>query len=141
MSVKNQKILAAEILKIGKSRVVIDPEQIDKVESAITREEIRRLIHENIIKKKSKYGISRGRKRSRSGRRGSGSRKGSTKNKKFIWTTKIRKLRKTLKILRNSKKLPKATYRKLYLMAKGGTFRNTSHLKEYIDTHNLVSRR
>ena len=71
MSVKNQKILAAEILKIGKSRVSIDPDQIDRVESAITREEIRRLIHENIIKKKSTNGISRGRKRSRSGRRGS----------------------------------------------------------------------
>ena len=44
MSLKSQRRLAAEILKIGKNRVWIDPERIDEVEVAITREEIRKLV-------------------------------------------------------------------------------------------------
>jgi len=40
MSVVSQKRLAAELLKVGKSRVWVDPEDTDRVSSAITRNEI-----------------------------------------------------------------------------------------------------
>jgi len=43
---KSQRRLAAQILKVGQNRVWINPERIDDVEAAITREEIRKLIHE-----------------------------------------------------------------------------------------------
>jgi ribosomal protein L19E len=33
------------------------------------------------------------------------------------------------------------TYRKLFLMAKGGSFRNASHLDEYIEAHKLARKR
>ncbi|MGD2065814.1 MAG: 50S ribosomal protein L19e, partial [Candidatus Bathyarchaeota archaeon] len=46
MSLKSQRRLAAEIMKVGENRVWIDPERIDYVEAAITREEIKKLIHE-----------------------------------------------------------------------------------------------
>jgi large subunit ribosomal protein L19e len=63
MSVVSQKRLAAEILKVGRSRVWIDPDDTDKVSSAITRGEIRKLIHEGAIKRTPTIGISRGRAR------------------------------------------------------------------------------
>ena len=44
-----QRRLAARILKIGQNRVWINPERMDDVEGAITREEVRKLIHEKII--------------------------------------------------------------------------------------------
>jgi len=50
LSLKSQRRLAAELLKIGEGRVWIDPEHMVNVEVAITREEIRKLIHEGIIK-------------------------------------------------------------------------------------------
>ncbi|HDD33891.1 MAG TPA: 50S ribosomal protein L19e, partial [Thermofilaceae archaeon] len=36
--------LAAEILGVGESRVWIDPEKLERVETAVTREDVRRLI-------------------------------------------------------------------------------------------------
>ncbi len=141
MSLKSQKRLAAEILKIGKSRVWIDPEQVDRIETAITREEIKRLIHEEIIKEQPEHGVSRIRVRSRSRRRGQGSRRGPTIKRKTLWINRIRKLRKNLRGLRDSKKLSKSNYRRLYLMAKGGAFKSANHLKEYMETHSLLRRR
>ena len=45
----SQRRLASQILKIGKNRVWVDPERMSDVEGAITREEVRKLIHEKVI--------------------------------------------------------------------------------------------
>ena len=58
---KSQRRLASQILKIGQNRVWIDPERMDDVEGAITREEIRKLIHEKIIVSLPEKGVSRSR--------------------------------------------------------------------------------
>ncbi|RLI07420.1 50S ribosomal protein L19e, partial [Candidatus Bathyarchaeota archaeon] len=50
MSLKSQRRLAASILNVGVNRVWIDPERIEDVDVAITREEIKKLIHEGVIK-------------------------------------------------------------------------------------------
>jgi large subunit ribosomal protein L19e len=141
MSLKTQKRLAAEILKAGESRIKIDPEQIDKVEGAITREEIKKLIHEGAIKRVKAKGISKGRKRSSKKKRTPGNVKGPSLSKKRLWINKIRKIRKHLKTLRDKKFITKNVYRKLYMMAKGGSFKDSAHLKEYIKTHNLIKKR
>ncbi|MFQ5758479.1 MAG: 50S ribosomal protein L19e, partial [Candidatus Bathyarchaeia archaeon] len=52
LSLKNQRRLAAEILKVGESRVWIDPDRTEDVEIVITRDEIRRLIHEGAIRRR-----------------------------------------------------------------------------------------
>src|SRR5947199_4791326 len=80
MSLKSQKRLAASLLGGGLNRVWIDPEENDRVQSAITREEIKSLIREGRISLLPKTGISRGRHRAKSGRRKkAGSRKGGQK--------------------------------------------------------------
>jgi len=141
MNLKTQKRLASEILKTGKSRIKIDPEQIDKVEGAITREEVRKLIHEGVIKKVKAKGVSKGRKRASKKRRTPGNVKGSSIPKKRLWVNKIRKIRQHLKTLRDKKLITKKIYRQLYMMAKGGAFKDSSHLKEYIKTNNLIKKR
>lgn len=147
MSVVSQRRLAAEMLKVGLSRVWIDPEDTEAVAAAITRQEIRRLIHEGSIKKLPKTGISRGRKRTRkaellAGRhKGPGSIKGNVSKSKTRWIVRIRSIRRKLRSLRDKRMITTDVYRKLSMMAKGGTFRSAAHLDEYIDVHKLARRR
>lgn len=144
MSLKPQKKMAASILKAGGSRLWINPEEFGRVESAITKEEIRKLIHEGVIVTRRERGISRGRHRAKTRKkkgRGAGSKKGSSHNKKRIWVNKIRTLRFRLKELKDKKIITPKIYRKLVLLAKGGTFRSVSHLNEYLESHNLTRRR
>ncbi len=147
MSAVSQRRLAAELLKVGTGRVWVDPEDLDRVSSAITREEIRKLIHEGSIRKLPQKGISRGRKRVRKqelllGRhKGEGSVKGSAGYSKTSWVLRIRSIRRRLRTLRDKRFVTTAVYRKLSMMAKGGTFRSAAHLDEYIETHKLARRR
>jgi large subunit ribosomal protein L19e len=138
----NQKRLAADILKVGVTRVWMDPEKLEDIATAITHEDLRKLVEEGVIKRKAVVGISRGRarardiKRAKGHRKGQGSRKGAAgarAPKKERWMNKIRAQRKVLKAMRDEEKTIDAhTYRILYRKAKGGEFRNISHLKSYI---------
>ena len=147
MSLVSQKRLAAELLKVGTTRVWVDPDDTDRVASAITRGEIRRLIHEGSIRKLPETGISRGRKRIRrqellAGRhKGPGHRKGGIKPSKPEWVIRIRSIRRRLRGLRDKRFISTDVYRKLSLMSKGGAFRSAAHLDEYIEAHKLVKRR
>jgi large subunit ribosomal protein L19e len=138
----NQKRLAASILKVGLTRVWMDPEKLEDIATAITREDLRKLAEEGIIKRRAIIGISRGRarardiKRAKGHRKGQGSRRGAAgarAPKKEQWMRKIRAQRKVLKAMRDDEKTIDAhTYRILYRKAKGGEFRNVAHLKSYI---------
>jgi large subunit ribosomal protein L19e len=138
----NQKRLSASILKVGLTRVWMDPEKLEDMATAITREDLRKLIEEGVIKRRAIIGISRGRarardiKRAKGHRKGQGSRRGAAgarAPKKEQWMRKIRAQRKVLKAMRDDEKTIDAhTYRILYRKAKGGEFRNVAHLKSYI---------
>ena len=150
MSLKSQRRMAAEILKVGESRVWIDPERIGDVELAISREEIRRLIHEKAIRKIPERGVSRGRarvireKKKKGRRRGYGSRqgpKGARHSRKKAWIIRIRAQRKRLRELRDRHMITESVYRRLYIMAGSGVFRSVSSLERHIDMHNLRRRR
>lgn len=147
---KSQRRLAAEILKVGQNRVWINPERIDDVEAAITREEIRKLIHEGVIKPLPEKGVSRARarilkeKKKKGRRRGHGSRSGSRGariSKKEAWMRKIRALRKKLRELKTSRIITENTYRKLYRMASSGRFESIADMERYLKTHELWRKR
>lgn len=147
MTLVSQKRLAADIMKVGLSRVWVDPEEADRVALAITRNEIRKLIHEGAIRKKPETGISRGRKRvirkkkMTGRRRGPGTKKGKRTDQRERWMNRIRVLRKRLRSLRDRRFVTTQTYRRLILLSKGGTFRSQAHLDEYIQQHKLAKRR
>lgn len=145
MNVSVQRRMAAEILGVGVGRVWIDPTRLEDIRSAITREDIKRLIAEGVISKKPERGTSRIRARIRRGRRrGPGSRKGARKarlNPENLWPAKVRALRSFLRYLRDRRIISRSVYRELYLKVKGGTFQDVASLKRYIEVHNLVRRR
>lgn len=150
MSLKSQRRMAAEILKVGETRVWMDPERAEEVELAITREEIRRLIHEKAIRKIPEKGVSRARarvlheKKRKGKRRGQGSRGGSQGARapsKEVWMKKIRAQRKRLRELKDRHAITKSVYRRLYVLAKSGSFRSVADLERYVEDHNLRRRR
>ncbi|MFW9945915.1 MAG: 50S ribosomal protein L19e [Promethearchaeota archaeon] len=149
MSLKAQKRMAAEILKCGENRVYFDPYLIDEIQLAITREDVRSLIKEGIIRKKYKKGISKYRKnlhhqkRKKGRARGLGKRKGTkyARNpKKKAWMKRIRPQRRELKKLRDRKLITAAIYRKLYKNAKGGMFNSVAQMNRYIREKELLRR-
>lgn len=149
MSLKSQRRIAASILNVGVNRVWIDPERREDVELAITRSEIRRLIHEGAIKAVPIKGESRWRakilkeKKRKGLRRGPGTRKGgrhATISRKMRWMMRIRALRKRLRILRARRIITQTTYRELYLKAKGGEFKSISEMERYISQKGLRRR-
>jgi len=150
LSLKSQRRLAAEILKVGENRVWIDPERIDYVEAAITREEIRKLIHEKVVKPLPEKGVSRARarvlkeKRKEGLRKGPGGKSGSARSKiskKQAWMNQIRPIRKRLSELKDSRDITETVYRKLYDMSESGVFESKADLERYIRTHGLWRRR
>lgn len=141
------KRLAAEVLGVGESRVYIDPSRIDEAASAITKEDVRKLIEKGVISAKPIKGTSRARARlrhlkKRKGlRRGEGSRKGSIADlERRLWIARVRALRKYLKMLRDRRLIDKKTYRMLYRLVKGGAFQSRTHLKEYVKQQGLLRR-
>jgi large subunit ribosomal protein L19e len=147
---KNQRRLASQVLKIGQNRVWIDPERTEDAEVAMTREEIRKLIHEGAIKSRPEVGVSRGRarvlhaKKKRGRRSGSGSKSGAAHAKisrKEAWMSKIRALRKRLRELRTRKIVTGDTYRQIYIMASSGIFESVAEMDRYIKSHELWRKR
>lgn len=147
-----QKRMAAEILGVGISRVRIlasKEEELEEVESAITAEDVRKLIKRGLIIAVPAKSNSRGRwrrlkEKSKSQRRGYGSRKGTRtarSDPKEAWINRIRKMRKYLKYLRDKKMIDAKTYRKYYKLAKGGAFNSLSALRSHIEREMVASRR
>ncbi len=147
MNLKNQRRMASELLKCGVNRVWVDPNRSEDVSDAITRADVRILINSGTIVARQKKGVSRGRAefekaQKRKGRQtGHGSRrgrKGARKPSKERWMQAIRPIRRKLKELRDTGKIDPATYRIYYLKAKGGVFKNKTHLVSHLKSENIL---
>ncbi|MEM2427352.1 MAG: 50S ribosomal protein L19e, partial [Candidatus Hadarchaeales archaeon] len=122
-------------LGVGENRIWMDPSRLEEIASAITRRDVERLIKEGAIRAKPVKGISRGRKRGKERKRGPGSKKGSwgaRLPKKERWIRRVRALRKKLRELRDSGKISRSEYRRLYRKVSGGYFRSKAHLEAYL---------
>jgi large subunit ribosomal protein L19e len=146
----SQRRLAAQILKVGQNRVWIDPERTDDVEGAITRDDVKKLIHEKVITALQEKGVSRARakavqrKKQRGRRKGPGSHGGSGYakiSKKEAWMSKIRSLRKRLRELKTSRVITETTYSQVYRMAGSGRFESVGDLERYLKAHDLWRKR
>jgi large subunit ribosomal protein L19e len=137
-----QKKLAAKILKVGKSRVWLDPKQVKDIEDAITSADIRRMILKGYIKALPEK-LHRPKEKSKR-KKGPGRRRGakhSIVTAKEKWMSTVRPLRRMLKELKDSKQIDNRTYRKLYLLVKGGMFRSRSHLRIYLEQHGVIKKK
>lgn len=138
MELNQVKKVAAKVMKIGVTRVKIVDEE--KVQQAMTKDDIRGLIKQGAIVQKRKVGVSRVRakmiaaQKKKGRRKGQGKRKGASKarsgRKKKVWMKSVRSQRKTLR--ETKAKLGERHYRKLYKMISRGYFTSKAHLRKYI---------
>jgi large subunit ribosomal protein L19e len=137
-----QRRLAADLLDVGKNRIWLDPEEQDELADAITREDVRELIEQGVIRAEEKQGNSRGRARERQAKRayghqkGPGSRKGKAgarQSDKDRWKRTVRAQRQKLRELRDDGTLTPGQYRELYNKSRGGEFPDVRRLLNFIE--------
>lgn len=144
MKLEKAKDLAAQILKVGITKIYIDPNQTNKVKEAMTKDDIRSLIAERVIKKRQINQQSKARskilkeKKQKGRKKGKGKRKGTKKartEKKKSWISRVRAQRRTLKELKktNPEQVKEKGYSNIYKKIKGNYFKGKNYLKKFIE--------
>jgi large subunit ribosomal protein L19e len=150
MKLTLQKRLASDVSGASNKKIRFDQASLEDIKEAITKQDIRSLIREGMIKVLPARGVSRSRankirKQKKKGlRRGSGSRKGTAGARnptKREWMNRVRSQRKFLRKIFDGGIITHEVYKDLYYKSAGGFFRSTKHIQIFMDERNLVQKK
>ena len=130
MNLNKKKKLIARVMNVGIKRIILDSDRTKEIKEAITRQDIKELVREGVIKIKEKKGRKKVIKRRT--KRGKGKFKRKVKSRKREYATLTRKLRRYLKNLKEKDKISKVDYYKIRGKIKARQFKSLDHFKEVL---------
>jgi large subunit ribosomal protein L19e len=140
VNLRKKRELIARMMGLGVNRVRFEPDKLDDVADAITRENMQSLIKNGTVWTVKVKGTSRARAEKKLNTRrkrgvGAGSKKGkksARSGKKEVYVKKVRSLRRNLKLLKDRNEITRSVYWLIYKKVNGGQVRSLSHLRELI---------
>jgi len=140
VNLRKKRELIARMMGLGVNRVRFEPDKLDDVADAITRENMQSLIKNGTVWTVKVKGTSRARAEKKLNTRrkrgvGAGSKKGkksARSGKKEVYVRKVRSLRRKLKLLKDRNEITRSVYWLIYKKVNGGQVRSLSHLRELI---------
>jgi len=132
-TLKSQKRMAAYILKVGTNKVYFDPDRLQDIKEAVTKQDIQSLIQDKAIKKKPIIGNKHRAHHKKLERKKRGRRKRVgkvrklTENRKKDYMARIRKIRKYLKATKS--RIGKEEYARIKRLLRSGQIKNVKELK------------
>lgn len=131
MKLDKKKILASKVLKVGKNKIIFDSSRLAEIKEAITKQDIKDLFSQGIIKIRDKKGKKR--KEKRRTRRKAGKIKKTIKKGKQEYVKITRRLRNYATELKKQGKISKEKYKELRKKIKARVFKNKAQLKENLE--------
>jgi len=125
-----RKELASKVLGVGKNKIIFDSSSLEEIKEAITKQDIRDLYQQGIIR--IRYQLGRKQKEKRKTKKGPGKIRIRVKPGKRGYIISVRKLRNYINELRIQGKINRETYQDLRKKIKSRLFKNKASLKDHM---------
>lgn len=131
MKLEGKKAFIAEVLGVGKGRIVLNSTRLQEIKESLTRQDIRDLYAQGAILVKDPRGRKKVEKRTIRRKMGSIKKRPINTKRKYMHLT--RKLRAFIAHLRIQGKLTDEKYKKIRTQIRASAFNSLGHLKEHLN--------